>query len=45
MSELSTWDMSYSQLVLQLFDLCLHRLQLLVLLLSLGRRSSRVGEL
>lgn len=36
---------SYSQLVLQLFDLLLHRLQLLVLLLPLGGRPGAVGQL
>lgn len=41
----STGDTSYSELVLQLSDLRLHGLQLLVLLLPLGRRPSRVGQL
>lgn len=36
---------SYGELVLQLFELLLHRLQLLVLLQPLGRRARGVGEL
>lgn len=36
---------SYSELVLELFDLLLHRLQLLVLLQPLGGRARAVGEL
>lgn len=44
-SEPCAWDSSYSELVLQLFDLRLQALQLLALLLPLGRRSSGVGEL
>lgn len=35
----------YAELVLQLFDLLLHRLQLLVLLQPLGRRACGEGEL
>lgn len=36
---------SYSKLVLQLFDLLLHHLELLVLLLSFGGGAGAVGEL